>query len=60
MRQLTYPVRRWFATLDYNNVPKIKAWGVEVNHLPMNVVSRVLPAPKVMYGQNKSIPANFG
>lgn len=53
-------IKRWLSVLDYNNVPKIKAWGVEVNYLPMAVTSRVLPSPKVTYGQNRSVPANFG
>lgn len=57
---LTRPVKRWYSVLDYNNVPKIKAWGVEVNNLPMNVMSRVLPSPKVTYGQGKTVPTNFG
>lgn len=57
---LTAPVKRWFVTLDYSNVPKVKAWGVEINSTPMHVQSRVLPSPKVSYGQNKSVPTNFG
>ncbi|WVW78435.1 hypothetical protein I302_100389 [Kwoniella bestiolae CBS 10118] len=53
-------IQGWRMKLDYSNLPKIKAWGVEVNKNMMTVPARVLNPPNVLYGNNKSLRANFG
>ncbi|WWC86888.1 uncharacterized protein L201_001767 [Kwoniella dendrophila CBS 6074] len=53
-------INAWRTKLDYSNLPKLKAWGVEVNTKMMNIPARVLMPPNVLYGGNKSIKANFG
>ncbi|OCF58805.1 argonaute [Kwoniella mangroviensis CBS 10435] len=53
-------INSWRLKLDYSNLPKIKAWGVEVNKNMMTVPARVLNPPNVLYGQGKSLRANFG
>jgi eukaryotic translation initiation factor 2C len=39
--------------LDYNNLPKAKAWGVQIEDHMMEVNARVLPPPTVLYGNNQ-------
>ncbi|WRT64767.1 uncharacterized protein IL334_001701 [Kwoniella shivajii] len=53
-------INGWRAKLNYQNLPKLKAWGVEVNGAMMKIPARVLQPPNVLYGQSKSIRANFG
>lgn len=56
---LTLPVRQWREKLDYGNLPKVKAWNVEVNKEMMKVEARVLPPPTVQYTGQTQRP-NFG
>ena len=60
--QLTFffSVAAWRQKLNYSNLPKLKAWQVEVNTNMMAVPARVLPAPSVIYEGNKTIRPNFG
>ncbi|KIR56890.1 argonaute [Cryptococcus gattii Ru294] len=53
-------IAAWRQKLNYSNLPKLKAWQVEVNTNMMAVPARVLPAPSVIYEGNKTIRANFG
>ncbi|KAK8847412.1 hypothetical protein IAR55_005270 [Kwoniella newhampshirensis] len=53
-------VNGWRQTLNYNNLPKLKAWGLEVQPKMMSIPARVLQPPQVLYGQGKSVRANFG
>lgn len=50
----------WRGKLNYETLPKIKAWGVEVNREMMKIEARVLPAPAITYGGNKTLRAAFG
>ncbi|KAI9636400.1 eukaryotic translation initiation factor 2C 2 [Dioszegia hungarica] len=53
-------IRDWRQTLDYSNLPKVRAWGVEVNANMMQLNARVLQPPAVQYGAGKSQRPNFG
>ncbi|WWC67948.1 uncharacterized protein I206_101867 [Kwoniella pini CBS 10737] len=53
-------INAWRQRLNYSNLPKIKAWGVQVNDQMMKIPARVLNPPNVLYGGNKSMRANFG
>ncbi|ODN94352.1 argonaute [Cryptococcus wingfieldii CBS 7118] len=53
-------IGNWRAKLNYSNLPKLKAWNVEINQNMMTVPARVLPGPSVFYHGNKAIRANFG
>lgn len=50
----------WRAKLKYEALPKVKAWGIEVNTRMQTVEARVLPAPNITYGGNKTLRAAFG
>lgn len=50
----------WRAKLKYENLPKVKAWGVEVNTQMMKIEARVLNAPAITYGGGKTLRAAFG
>jgi hypothetical protein len=56
---LTPAVRQWRDKLDYGNLPKVKAWNVEVNKEMMKVEARVLPPPTIQYTGQTQRP-NFG
>ncbi|GFZ47745.1 hypothetical protein JCM24511_05492 [Saitozyma sp. JCM 24511] len=43
-------IRDWRSKLDYNNLPRSKTWGVQINDQMMEVDARVLPPPVVVYG----------
>ena len=58
--ELIAPVRQWRQTLDYSNLPKIKAWNVEVNANMMQIGARILQPPQVQYGKGQSQRPNFG
>ncbi|WVQ98061.1 hypothetical protein IAU59_005183 [Kwoniella sp. CBS 9459] len=53
-------INAWRQRLNYNNLPKLKAWGVEVKPSMMSIPARVLNPPNILYGNSKSIRANFG
>ncbi|WVQ83346.1 hypothetical protein IAT38_005485 [Cryptococcus sp. DSM 104549] len=53
-------INEWRKRLNYANLPKLKAWGVEVQPAMMSVDARVLQPPMVQYGNSKSVRANFG
>ena len=57
---LTRAVMEWRGKLRYEALPKVKAWGVEVNTQMMKIEARVLPAPSITYGGNKTLRAAFG
>jgi eukaryotic translation initiation factor 2C len=57
---LTRTVRNWRRILDYSNLPKVKAWNVEINPNMMNIDARVLQPPQVQYGAGQSQRPNFG
>ncbi|KAK1921573.1 eukaryotic translation initiation factor 2C 2 [Papiliotrema laurentii] len=50
----------WRGKLDYHNLPKVRAWGVEVQTKMMEIGARVLPPPNVLYGSGKTARAQFG
>ncbi|WWC59473.1 uncharacterized protein I303_102029 [Kwoniella dejecticola CBS 10117] len=50
----------WRRRLDYTNMPKVKAWGVQINKKMMEMGARVLNPPNILYGGNKTLRANFG
>lgn len=56
----THAVRNWRRILDYSNLPKVKAWNVEINAQMMNIDARVLQPPQVQYGAGQSQRPNFG
>jgi eukaryotic translation initiation factor 2C len=47
----------WRQRLDYDKLPKIKAWGLDVSKVMMEVKARVLPPPTVHYGAGRIMPA---
>lgn len=51
--QADMTVRDWRSKLDYNNLPRSKTWGVQINDQMMEVDARVLPPPVVLYGGNQ-------
>nr|XP_031860632.1 uncharacterized protein CI109_003963 [Kwoniella shandongensis]KAA5527704.1 hypothetical protein CI109_003963 [Kwoniella shandongensis] len=53
-------INSWRQKLNYANLPKLKAWGVEVQPKMMSIPARVLQPPNVLYGGGKSVRANFG
>ncbi|OCF32605.1 argonaute [Kwoniella heveanensis BCC8398] len=53
-------INAWRQRLNYSNLPKLKAWGVEVKPSMMSIPARVLNPPNIFYGGSKSIRANFG
>ncbi|CAD6584810.1 MAG: hypothetical protein TREMPRED_003962 [Tremellales sp. Tagirdzhanova-0007] len=53
-------IGEWRQKLNYANLPKLKAWGVEVQQNMSQVKARVINPPDVMYGANKTARANFG
>lgn len=53
-------VMTWRSKLKYEALPKVKAWGVEVQTKMMQVEARVLPTPAITYGGNKTLRAAFG
>ncbi|ODN82180.1 hypothetical protein L202_02471 [Cryptococcus amylolentus CBS 6039] len=53
-------IMAWRQKLDYDNLPKLKAWGVQVAREMMTVQARVLNAPSVLYGGNKNLRVAFG
>ena len=53
-------VRQWRQTLDYSNLPKVKAWNVEINANMMQIGARILRPPQVQYGAGQSQRPNFG
>jgi eukaryotic translation initiation factor 2C len=55
-----HAVRQWRQTLDYSNLPKVKAWNVEINANMMQIGARVLQPPQVQYGAGQSQRPNFG
>jgi eukaryotic translation initiation factor 2C len=50
----------WRKKLNYENLPKVKAWQIEINTSMMKVDARVLPAPAITYGGGKTLRAAFG
>lgn len=46
--------------MDYSRLPKVTAWGVEINEKMMQLSARVLQPPQVQYGGNKSQRPNYG
>lgn len=46
--------------LNYQNLPKVRAWGLEVNTNLMQIDARVLNAPAVSYKGGKTILAQGG
>jgi hypothetical protein len=50
----------WRAKLKYEALPKVKSWNIEINTAMMKVEARVLPAPAITYGGNKTLRAAFG
>ncbi len=53
-------IKQWRARLNYENLPKIKAWGLDIATSMVQVEGRVLQPPKVKYFRNKELIANFG
>ena len=53
-------VRQWRQTLDYSNLPKVKAWNVEINANMMQLPARILQPPAVQYGGGQTQRPNFG
>ena len=53
-------VGQWRQRLNYANLPKLKAWGVEVQSNMSKVNARVLQPPEIIYGGQKRMRANFG
>jgi eukaryotic translation initiation factor 2C len=47
----------WRKRLDYDKLPKIKAWGLDIAKDMMQVKARVLPPPTVQYGAGRIVPA---
>lgn len=46
-------IKEWRRKLDYSSLPKLKAWGLEVNTNMMKVNARILPEPQVSYARGK-------
>ncbi|ORY30401.1 Piwi domain-domain-containing protein [Naematelia encephala] len=53
-------IRQWRSNLNYDALPKLKAWGMEVNPKMMQVTGRVLIPPMITYGGGKTLRANNG
>ncbi|WVQ76034.1 hypothetical protein IAR50_005670 [Cryptococcus sp. DSM 104548] len=53
-------IMAWRQKLNYENLPKLKAWGIQVARDMLTVQARVLNAPAVLYGGNKRLRAAFG
>ncbi|ORX38808.1 Argonaute-like protein [Kockovaella imperatae] len=53
-------INNWRRELNYQNLPKVKAWGLEVRTEMMRVNARVLAPPAVTYGANKTARTQFG
>jgi eukaryotic translation initiation factor 2C len=50
----------WRRKLNYENLPKLKHWGVEIQQNMMQVPARVLQAPNITYGGGKNMRTAFG
>lgn len=57
---LTSIVKEWRRVLNYQNLPKLKGWGLEVNSQMIQLDARVLNPPKVTYRGGKTLNAAFG
>lgn len=57
---LNVKVKEWRRVLNYENLPKLRSWGLEVNTKMMQVEARVLNPPPVTYKGGKTLRANFG
>ncbi|KIY33612.1 argonaute [Cryptococcus gattii E566] len=53
-------IQGWRQKLNYENLPKLKAWHLQVQSQMMSVPARVLPPPAINYAGNQSLRANFG
>jgi eukaryotic translation initiation factor 2C len=53
-------IKQWRRRLNYESLPKIKAWGLEIAPNMVQVEGRVLQPPKVKYFRGKELVANFG
>ncbi|WVR04637.1 hypothetical protein IAU60_001648 [Kwoniella sp. DSM 27419] len=53
-------INAWRQKLNYQNLPKLKAWGVQVQPAMMQIPARVLQAPPVVYADKKSVGAGGG
>lgn len=51
-------VNQWRQRLSYDELPKLRAWGLRVNDQMMEVSARVLPPPMVVYKTGSSRAAN--
>lgn len=52
-------IAQWRQTLNFENLPRAKAWNVKVAPQPIDLEARVLPSPTVTYGRGK-VNANAG
>ncbi|ORY31025.1 putative Argonaute-like protein [Naematelia encephala] len=53
-------IREWRGKLNWDNLPKVRTWGIELQKEPMKINARVLVPPSITYGQNKQLRAQFG
>ncbi|WVW82289.1 hypothetical protein I302_104295 [Kwoniella bestiolae CBS 10118] len=53
-------VDHWRAELAYENQDKIKAWGLQVNKKMVQLKARILPPPRVLYGNQLAVRPNDG
>jgi hypothetical protein len=52
--------QNWRQKLDYDGLPRIKAWGLSVKPQMMTVNARVLPSPMITYGASKTLRVQRG
>lgn len=52
-------VRQWRSILDYGNLPKVRAWGIEVAPRMLPIEGRFLPPPRIKY-KNRELSAMNG
>ncbi|KAL7419978.1 Protein argonaute [Cryptotrichosporon argae] len=48
-------IKQWRKTLDYDGLPKLNSWGVQVHPNILSVKARVLPAPRITYNRGKQL-----
>jgi len=53
-------VNKWRGKLAYDQLPKVRAWGIEVQTQMMTVKARVLQPPNIVYGAGKTTRASYG
>ncbi|RXK35353.1 hypothetical protein M231_07375 [Tremella mesenterica] len=48
-------IQDWRAKLNYSELPKIKAWGMQVQNQMLQAQARILPGPQVQYAGGKTV-----